>query len=115
MMGLLSCTGQILGWLPPLVVTAMNENGVELRFGMLVITGFCMLSVICTLFMGNYQDAVNLVAADSEPKLNAVIALTKGGNAAENHRTSLLTVPDQSEIMEKIGVEKVELAHDADI
>ena len=115
MMGLLSFTGQILGWLPPLVVTAMNENGVELRFGMLVITGFSILSLLCTLLMGNYQDAVNLVATDSESKLNAVIALTKGGDAPENHRASLVTVSDQSEILEKIAVEKVELARDADI
>ena len=113
MMGLLSFTGDILGWLPPLIVTAMNQNGVELRFGMLVITGFCMLSVLCTLLMGNYQDAVNLVATDSEAKLNEIIALTKGGNATVNHRASLITVSDQSEVMEKIVVEKIDSAHDA--
>lgn len=101
MMGLFTFTGQILGWLPPLIVTTMNENGVGLRFGMLVVTGFCVLAVIMTLPMGNYQDAVKRVATDSEAKLHAVIAQTKASKLQKlstNGNTPPHDVSKQSEL-----------------
>jgi Vacuole effluxer Atg22 like len=77
MMGLFTFTGQILGWLPPLIVTILNENGVELRYGLLVIVFFCMFAVVCTLPMGSYKDAAERVALDSEEKYQSVLAATK--------------------------------------
>jgi len=84
MMGLFTFVGQILGWIPPLIVTFMNESGVELRYGILVVTGFCFLAFICTLPMGDYEDAVARVTADSEEKLESVILKTKAGVPEKN-------------------------------
>lgn len=82
MMGLFTFMGQIFGWLPPLIVTIMNENGVELRYGILVITGFCVFAFFCTLPMGSYKAAIAQVAVDSADKLLLVCeaAKTHGGH-----------------------------------
>lgn len=77
MMGLFTFSGQILGWLPPLLVTIMNENGIDLRYGMLVVLGFCMLAVVCMLPMGDYMEATKRVANDSDEKYQSVLAATK--------------------------------------
>jgi hypothetical protein len=75
-MGLFVFAGQLLGWLPALLFTIMNENNVDIRWGMGLVSAFCMAAVVCTLPMGNYNEAVALVAKDSEEKLASVIAAT---------------------------------------
>lgn len=85
MMGLFSFVGQILGWLPPLIFTIMNEKKVNMRWGFGLISVFCFFAIICTLPMGNYQNAVSQVALDSEEKFKEVL------DAASKHenRSSL--------------------------
>jgi len=68
-MGLFFFMGQILGWLPPLIFTALNERGVDMRWGLSVIPFFCILSVLCTAPMGRYEDATELAAKSSEARL----------------------------------------------
>jgi MFS transporter, UMF1 family len=80
MMGLFAFASQILGWLPPLLVTILNQNSINLRYGMLVVSGFSMLAVTCTLPMGSYAEATSLVARDSEEKLKQVLIATRGTN-----------------------------------
>jgi UMF1 family MFS transporter len=80
MMGLFTFMGQILGWLPPLIFTIMNENGVDQRWGLGLIPMFCMLAFLCTLPMGSYKDAVERVTKDSEAKLDEVLEATRRGN-----------------------------------
>lgn len=75
-MGLFVFTGQILGWLPSLIVTIMNENDVDIRWSLPVVGIFCGAAVIMTLPMGSYDDAVALVARDSEEKLKEVVDAT---------------------------------------
>jgi MFS transporter, UMF1 family len=83
MMGLFVFMGQILGWLPPLIVTIMNENEISMQYSLFVIPCFCLAAFLSTLCMGNYQDAVDLVARDSREKLQAVVeAATRGYNTA---------------------------------
>jgi UMF1 family MFS transporter len=77
MMGLFTFMGQILGWLPPLLFTILNENGIDQRWGLALIPMFCSLALLCTLPMGSYQDAIDLVARDSEAKLEEVIEKTR--------------------------------------
>ena len=78
MMGLFTFMGQIIGWLPPLLYTILNENGVNQRWGLAIIPVFCISAVILTLPMGSYEDAVERVSQDSEAKLEAVIKANGG-------------------------------------
>ena len=87
-MGLFAFMGQILGWLPPLIVTILNENGVGLRYGLGVVAGFYMLALCFTLFMGDYKTAVEQVAADSREKLAEVIAATEASANKDKGHTA---------------------------
>lgn len=69
MMGLISFFGQILGWLPALLFTIMNENGVDMRWGMSIVTYFLLTSCALTFLCGSYEDAVALVAHTSDAYL----------------------------------------------
>jgi MFS transporter, UMF1 family len=80
MMGLFVFMGQILGWLPPLIVTILNENHVSLRWSLAVIPCFCLAAIVGTLPMGHYQTAVELVARDSNAKLQSVVEATSQRN-----------------------------------
>ena len=87
MMGLFTFTGQIFGWLPPFVVTMMNENDISLKYSLLVIFCFCFAAVVCTLPMGDYETAKALVERDSAEKLEQVVASASLGakSAAKNN------------------------------
>lgn len=93
MMGLFSFCSQIISWLPPLIVTIMNENGISLRFGMLVVAVFCIIAVITTMFMGNYEVAVTKASKDSEEKLQQLIRATaaSGGGGGGDIATTTST------------------------
>jgi UMF1 family MFS transporter len=80
MMGLFTFSGQILGWLPALLFTIMNENDVDMRWGLGLVPIFYMTAFVCTLPMGSYKDATELVYRESKVKLNAVIEATRHEN-----------------------------------
>ena len=65
-MGLISFFGQIVGWLPVFVFTAMNEAGVSMRWGLSIVSFFLVTSCFFTLFCGKFEDAVALVAHTSD-------------------------------------------------
>lgn len=69
-MGLISFFGQIVGWLPVFVFTAMNENGVSMRWGLASVSFFLITSCLITFFCGNYEDALELVAHTSDEYLD---------------------------------------------
>ncbi|KAI2499021.1 Vacuole effluxer Atg22-like protein [Fragilaria crotonensis] len=52
-MGIYNFAQSIIGWLPPLVFTIMNERGVEMNFGLASLNVFFFLSLIFLLFMGS--------------------------------------------------------------
>lgn len=60
-MGLFTFFGHILGWLPTILFTVMNERGVNIRWGFAVLPIFYILAFLCTCFMGDYNEAVELV------------------------------------------------------
>ena len=66
MMGLFVFFGQIFGWLPPIVFTLMNEQNVDMRWGLSVMPFFTSLALCCTVRMGNYDSAVAQVDQNSE-------------------------------------------------
>jgi Vacuole effluxer Atg22 like len=85
-MGLFVFAGQLLGWLPALLFTIMNEKSVDIRWGMGLVSAFCIAAVLCTLPMGSYNQAVAVVAKDSKEKLASVIAATTNkSKCAEDH------------------------------
>lgn len=88
MMGLFTFAGQILGWLPPLIFTIMNENEVDQRWGLGLIPVFCTLAFLCTLPMGSYKDAVERVSKDSEGKLEEVLEATRRGKVLKIESTA---------------------------
>lgn len=69
-MGLISFFGQIVGWLPVMVFTAMNENGVSMRWGLASVSFFLMTSCFFTFFCGKFEDAVALVEHTSDEYLD---------------------------------------------
>jgi MFS-type transporter involved in bile tolerance (Atg22 family) len=61
-MGLFTFFGHILGWLPTLLFTVMNEKGVDMRWGFAILPMFQLLALICTFFMGDYEEAATMVS-----------------------------------------------------
>lgn len=57
MMGLFTFCSQIIGWLPPLLFTALNQRGIDMRWGLSLIVFFILIALICTLGMGTYEQA----------------------------------------------------------
>ncbi|EEC50464.1 predicted protein [Phaeodactylum tricornutum CCAP 1055/1] len=100
MMGLFVFTGQILGWLPPLIFTLMNENGADIRWGFGLVTFFCGFAAICTLPMGNYYEAVAWAARQSEEKLGEV--LVNAQSRSEKLHESAQSIGSQDCATEKI-------------
>jgi len=68
-MGLISFFGQIAGWLPVFIFMAMNEAGLDMRWGLSIMSFFLMASFSITLLCGDYNEAVALVAKSSEDYL----------------------------------------------
>jgi MFS family permease len=68
-MGLISFFAQILGWLPALIFTVMNERGVDMRWSMSIVSYFLLTSCLFTFLCGSYDDAVELVAHTSKSYL----------------------------------------------
>lgn len=69
MMGLISFFGQILGFLPALLFTLMNERGINMRWSLSIVSYFLTASCLITFLCGSYDDAVELVAHTSESYL----------------------------------------------
>lgn len=66
LMGLFVFCGHILGWLPPLIFTAMNQRGVDMRWGLSINAYFSAFAFICTLPMGKYEAAVAQVTDEEQ-------------------------------------------------
>jgi MFS-type transporter involved in bile tolerance (Atg22 family) len=82
-MGLMAFFGQILGWLPVFIFTALNEAGVDMRWGLASLSFFLLTSCLCTLGVGSYENAVQSVEHTSERFLQE-FALRNGTNKEEN-------------------------------
>lgn len=62
MMGLVTFSGQLLGWLMPVLFTMMNERGVDMRWGLSLTSFFVAVSSLCLTQAGSYKDALAQVA-----------------------------------------------------
>jgi MFS-type transporter involved in bile tolerance (Atg22 family) len=84
-MGLFTFFGHVLGWLPTLLFTLMNESGVDMRWGFAVLPMFSLLALICTFFMSDYEEAVAKVSKGYA--LNA-IAVSRNTDAHNEDTTT---------------------------
>ena len=57
-MGLFAFANSIIGWLPALVFTTLNENGVNMRLSVGNLSVFLFISFFLTFMIGSYDDAV---------------------------------------------------------
>lgn len=109
-MGLISFFGQIVGWLPVFVFTAMNEYGVSMRWGLASVSFFLMTSFCFTFMCGSYEDALEAVAHTSDDYLNDYHAKsTRHLNVSGNKgRGSFADAAPQDKEGEKVDRETVE-------
>ena len=63
LMGLFAFSNQILGWLPTIIFSALNEANVEMKWGVMVIGFSFIISFLFTLLIGNYENAVKDIAS----------------------------------------------------
>ena len=59
-MGLFAFFNQILGWLPAVIFTVLNERGVDIRWSFSVLCYFSITSFFLTFLIGDYSAAVNV-------------------------------------------------------
>ena len=55
--GIFLFAGQILTWIPSLIYILLNEAGIPPRYGVASLTFWFVVSYICYVFMGSYEDA----------------------------------------------------------
>jgi MFS-type transporter involved in bile tolerance (Atg22 family) len=109
MMGLFTFVGQILGWLPPLIFTIMNEKEIDQRWGLGLVPMFCTLALLCTVPMGSYEDAIERVSKDSEAKLEEVIEATRRGQVLpQSFKDTVRENEESAEVDEDAEVETAE-------
>eukprot|EP00547_Thalassionema_nitzschioides_P008152 CAMPEP_0194228652 /NCGR_PEP_ID=MMETSP0156-20130528/43481_1 /TAXON_ID=33649 /ORGANISM="Thalassionema nitzschioides, Strain L26-B" /LENGTH=727 /DNA_ID=CAMNT_0038961171 /DNA_START=36 /DNA_END=2220 /DNA_ORIENTATION=- len=65
-MGFFAFFGNLLSWLPPILFTILNEQGVSMKIGFSLLPAFSFVSLFFSLFMGSYSDAVEAAAVMEE-------------------------------------------------
>lgn len=68
-MGMFTFVTQVIGWLPALIFSIMNEKGVDMRWGVSVLAWFLLLSVLLLFGVGDYDAAVQQVKEVGEQEL----------------------------------------------
>ena len=57
-MGIYLFAGQILLWMPSLIFTVLNENGVNMRIGIASVGVSFLVALLAFFLMGDYDEAV---------------------------------------------------------
>jgi len=65
-MGFFSFVTQILGWLPALLFSIMNEQGVDMRWGLSLVSFFITAAIFFTFLIGDYDKAVEQIQQENE-------------------------------------------------
>ncbi len=63
----LYCT-QILSWLPPLIFTAMNEAGINLKWGAIHLNIYFLVGFVCFMSMSQWQKCVETARGNNRMK-----------------------------------------------
>lgn len=78
MSGLYVFSGQISMWIPPLLFTMMNENGIDIRIGLASFGGYFLISLISLFMMGSYDSiALATCAHEKEQFMTSTIQQTE--------------------------------------
>lgn len=72
MMGLYEFASTILSWFPPLLFTLMNENGIDMRYGLSAFGGFFLLGVLSLSRMGDYNAVITATKTHEQDEFNVV-------------------------------------------
>lgn len=59
----------ILTWLPPLVFTAMNESGIEMKYGLLSLVGFLLIGCFLLQLMAPWEDVLEAAKVNKMAKV----------------------------------------------
>ncbi|KAL7428458.1 hypothetical protein ACHAXH_002653 [Discostella pseudostelligera] len=97
MMGLISFFMHVLGWLPVFIFTALNENGVNMRWGVASVSFLLLLSVTVSFMCGSFQDAVDAVAHTSDNYLSEY-AKNVGEKESSTKRMAQSTLEDGTDM-----------------
>jgi len=65
-MGVFAFANQIIGWLPVIIFTAINEAGIKMAWGIFALGFLFLLSFFISLLIGNYDKAVAYIKAAQE-------------------------------------------------
>eukprot|EP00591_Stephanopyxis_turris_P011176 CAMPEP_0195517902 /NCGR_PEP_ID=MMETSP0794_2-20130614/11810_1 /TAXON_ID=515487 /ORGANISM="Stephanopyxis turris, Strain CCMP 815" /LENGTH=632 /DNA_ID=CAMNT_0040646779 /DNA_START=140 /DNA_END=2038 /DNA_ORIENTATION=+ len=95
LMGLYLCACQIIGWLPPLIFTAMNEIGVSMRLGVIMLDVFFLASFLVYFLVGDYDKAVEHARKNDTNHEDLIVEIPEG------HNNGCDTTLDTSNIVEE--------------
>jgi len=65
-MGMFTFVTQVIGWLPALIFSIMNERGIDMRWGVSILCWMMAISVALLSGVGKYEDAVKQVKEEGE-------------------------------------------------
>mmetsp|Transcript_26438 Transcript_26438/g.76307 ORF Transcript_26438/g.76307 Transcript_26438/m.76307 type:complete len:592 (+) Transcript_26438:308-2083(+) len=73
-MGMFTFVTQVIGWLPALIFSIMNENGVNMQWSVSVLAWFLLVSILLLYGVGDYDAAVQQVKEVGEQELAEMTA-----------------------------------------
>ena len=89
LMGYYLFAGQILIWLPSLIFTILNENGVNMRIGIASVGGFFLVALLAYFLMGNYAEAIRIANENGESNdTSGQNSLPSGAEERKSKRSS---------------------------
>ena len=99
LMGYYLFAGQILIWLPSLIFTILNENGVNMRIGIASVGGFFLVALLAYFLMGNYAEAIRIANENGESNdTSGQNSLPSGAEERKSTRSS-----DQESFYDETG------------
>jgi len=98
LMGYYLFAGQILIWLPSLIFTVLNENGVNMRIGIATVGAFFLVALLAYFLMGDYAEAIQIATGNGGDHVSSAAqnALPPGGR-----ETKPMSSSDQESFHEK--------------
>jgi len=84
LMGYYLFCGQILLWLPSLIFTILNENGVNMRIGIASVGAFFLIALVAYFIMGNYKEAMRVAAEGNGADDDAAGSLSEASDTKVN-------------------------------
>ena len=104
-MGMFTFVTQVIGWLPALIFSIMNERGIDMRWGFSILSFMMAISVALLCGVGKYENAVKQVKEEGERE-QAELSAT-AAEAAERERDVEAEVGDE-EFVDDVDIKREE-------